>query len=397
MAYLVNPPSYLSVETFQSMANDFDLSSYSSAQLQQKLCAASDWANSIMQRDLLAQEQTIRFIGDGTDRLDLGKALVLYIKRAQIVIPNAQGYSIPINELLLDYQTGDAFEYAPLYWAGAGYRSMFPNGAPIDVTLAWGYGYTAAKAPQWSAADQAGGGIPAGNYNVAITARTFWGETTASVVQYETATGSFLVTVTSGIGVYLYRIYVSSAADNTTLNASCVAGATSVTPAATAGMTVNSQWLIGSGATAEVVTVTGAVSGGNVPISATQFAHNANEAMIPAPLLVTEMPLVAYGASPITTEINSLLPQNNLFADPLPTIDTSAPPIPWAIQEATRLLTLVGIFEQNNLANRGLYMQRSAERTRSWKSTEGNSGRGVPTLAQQATDMLQRFVYRGMM
>ena len=394
---LVSPPTLVSVTQFKGFANDFDLTSYSDPQLQDKLSAATAAAESICRRSLLAREETIRFIGDGTDKLDLGKPLIIYVKRAQVVIPGPTGYSIPVNELLIDYGSGDAFEYAPLYFAGAGYRSIFPYGAPIDITFAWGYGYTAAKAPAWTASDVSGGGLAAGSYNVAVTARTFWGETTAAVSQYTTSTGSFDIAITSGIGVYIYRVYISDATDNTTISSSPLAGATTFNVTATAGMTVGSQWLLDSGSLAEVVTISGVVGSTVTVGAALTNAHTSGAKFIPAPLLVQEAPVSAFGTSPITLGVNTLSPSNGLWPDALPTSDTSAPPLPWAIQEAIRLLTLSSIYEQNNLANQGVYQQRSGNRLVSWVSTEGKSGKGVPTMWQQATQLLDPYVYRGMM
>lgn len=395
--YLVSPKSYVTVAQMLAYANDFDLASYSPTQMIAKVEGASAWANSLMKQDLLAQQKVIRYIGDGSDRLNLQKSPLLYIKRAQIVVPGVQSYFIPPDELLIGYEDGEAFMYAPLYWAGAGYRSLFPLNAPIDVTLAWGYGFTAAKPPQWSAVDYSGGGLPAGNYNVAITTATFFGETSAPVAQYATATGSFTVTIISNQGAYIYRIYVSPAADNTTLPGGSLVNATSLTPGATTGMTLNSEWLLDSGANAEVVTISGAPVGGVVPIaSPTLYAHADGCPMIPVPQLVNEAPVSAFAGLPITASIATLSPQNGLPPDALPTVDTSAPETPPAIIEAVQLLFLAGIFERNNKANRGVYSQRITDRMTAWKSTEGNSGKGVPTLVQQATSLLSPFIFRGM-
>lgn len=395
MAYLVNPPTLVSVSQFKGFANDFDLTSYTDSQLQDKLCAATAAAEAICRREILAREQTFRYLGDGTDKLDMQKPLVLYVKRAQIVIPGPTGFSIPVNELLVDYSSGDAFEYAPLYFAGAGYRSIFPYGAPIDITLAWGYGYTAASAPSWTAADVSGGGLAAGTYNVAVTTRTFWGETTATVKQYTTSTGSFAITVTLNLGAYVYRVYVSDATHNTTINGNISAGASSFVATASTGMNVGDKWLLGSGADAEVVTIANVNGTTITPSSAVVNAHTTGEAFILCPLAVAEMPVASFGTSPITMTINSTTPQNQLWADSLPVSDTSAPPLPWGIQEAVRLLTLSALFEQNNPANRGVYQQRSGERMTSYVSTEGRSGKGVPTMWQQATELLSPFMYRG--
>jgi len=400
MAYLVNPPSYLSLATFKGMANDLDISSYTDAQLIQKLNAGSAWANSIMRRNLLAQEQTIRYIGDGTDKLDLGKEPLLYIKRAQIVIPGPTGLAVPVNELLVDYEHGEIFEYAPLYFAGAGYRSIFPKGAPFDVTLGWGYGYTVAVAPPIALSDVSGSGtgLTAGAYNVAVTAKTFWGETSAIVQQYTNSSGFINIVVTSGIGVYTYRVYLSSAAHNTTLNGGISAGVSSLVVTSATGITANAYYLLDTGVgTQEVVQVASSyASGTTIPLAAaTANAHLTGVPFIPAPMNTAELPVTAFGGNPITFIANSLVPSNNLVSATLPTTDTSAPPLPWELQEAVRLLVLSSLYEQNNLANRGLYQQKSGERSLTWKSTEGMSGKGVPTMASQAEQLLTGYKYQG--
>jgi hypothetical protein len=242
--------------------------------------------------------------------------------------------------------------------------------------------------------------VPAGPYNVAVTARTFYGETSAVPTQFTTSTGTFKFVVTSGIGVYIYRLYVSFAAHNTTLNGGISAGVSSLVAASGTGITAGAYYLLDTGVgTQEVVQVASSyVSGTTIPLVApTTYAHLNGVQFIPCPLLVAEMPVSAFGGAPITMGVDTLTPSNNLFPDPLPFVDSSAPQIPWAITEAVRLLTLSPIFEQNNPANRGVYQEKSGDRMVSFRSTEGTSGRGVPTLVSQATDLLSSYAYRGFM
>ena len=404
--FLINPPTYVSVAQIKADANDFPLGQYSDAQLLTKLIAASSWAESIMKQKLLAQEQKIRYIGDGSDRLSLKKTPLLYVKRAQIVVPGVQSYFIPPNELLIDYESGEVYMYAPLYFAGAGYRSLFPLNAPIDITLAWGYGYVAAAPPLWTAADYPTGGLPPGEYNVAVTTATFWGETTPwsgpnpvrpGIVLYDTATGSFTITMTSNNGAYIYRIYISPAANNTTLAGAAVAGAATLDLAANGTIAIGDQLLINDPAgPQEIVEVVGDPSPGSVPITPTLYAHAMGVAVIEAPLCVNEAPVSAFAGQTITASVATLDPQNGLPPDPVPVMDTSPPPMPAQIQEAVKLLFLSGIFERNNKANRGIYQQRITDRTVSWRSTEGQSGKGTPLLVEQATALLQPYIYRGL-
>jgi hypothetical protein len=146
---------------------------------------------------------------------------------------------------------------------------------------------------------------------------------------------------------------------------------------------------------AENVTVTGAPSGGSVPITATQNAHAAGETIVVAMTCVAESPATNYGTSTMTVTVTSLAAPS-IGALPAPLADTSPWPIPNGIVEAARLLALSMLYEQNNAANRGIYQQRSKDRTLSWKSTEGQGGLGHPLMVEEATEMLQPFVYRGL-
>lgn len=63
--------------------------------------------------------------------------------------------------------------------------------------------------------------------------------------------------------------------------------------------------------------------------------------------------------------------------------------MPEELREAVRILTVAMAMEQNNPANRGVYQLDSGKKRVSFRSTEGNSGRGKPTLVEQAEAMLQ--------
>jgi hypothetical protein len=388
--------SYLTPAQFLALPSDYDFDGYDTAELQSILSAASGQADAYMRRSYRAQEQTIRYWGAGRSYLELEQKPLLYVKRVQVAIPGTQGIIMPVDQILLDYEQGEMFEYTPLYWQGnLGY--VFPRDVPVDVTLGWGYGATVAKAPVIAIVDQAGaGGLAPGTYNVAVTAKTFFGETTAAVQQYDTATGAFLITPTQGLGVYVYRAYASPASDNTTITAEATVGAMELTVGSIAGMAPNAQWLLGSGSTAEVVTILNA-AGSTVTLAAgCTNAHGAADPFIPVPGLVAESPFVAYGSQPINLLVNSLNPPTNYYQDILPTADSSAPAMPDAIIEAVRLLSLSRIYEQNNKANRGVQNVAEGNKRLTWRSTEGNSGRGTPLLVEEAKDLLSPYALNGL-
>jgi hypothetical protein len=377
------------------MANDYDFSRFSNDELQGILNRASGVADSIMRKSYLAREQTVRYFGDGSNKIDLQQRPLIYVKRLVLVAPGPGSVTLPISQLLIDYEAGQMQEYTPLLLQGLGTTIVFPRGIPVDVTMAWGYAGTGVvKSPMWTAKDAPGVGMAPGTYNIAVTARTMWGEVPATPQTYETASGVIAVVFTPTLGAYLFRVYASSAQNNTTLSASSLVGATSLTPVSTTGMTAGSQWLLDVGANAEVVTLSGPPADGSVPCAATQFAHASDVAMIPVPTLCAETNLTAFGLTPLEVDLQSLNPTDGLSADPLPTGDTSMPPVPQAIPEATRLLTLDIINEQNNKANQGINQVAEGDKRITWRSTEGTSGRGVSTLYERAAAMLGPYSLR---
>lgn len=388
-------PSYLTPAQFLALPNDYDFTSYSTPQIQAMLTAASGHADSIMKKSYLAQEGTIRYTGTGLAHIELEEKPLLYVKRVQIALPGAQGLIFPANQLLIDYEQGSVLDYTPLYWQGVlGY--VFPKGIPVDVTCAWGYGLTVATAPKVTIVDGQGTGLPAGTYNVAVTSKTQYGETTAVVQSYTTASGVFVITPAEVLGVYVFRAYVSPATYNTTLSSGVAAAATTLPVTATAGMNPGDQWLLGAGATLEVVTIA-TVGGGNVTLTAgTLYAHNSGEAFIPVPVLVGESPFVAYGTQTIQILVNSLNAPANFWQDILPTTDSSAPQIPDAIPEAVRQLVLDRVYEQNNLANRGVSGVSEGDKRVMWRSTTGNSGRGTSSIIDTVTALLEPYVNSGL-
>jgi hypothetical protein len=387
--------SYLTATQLKALPSDYDLSGYTDAQLDSMCVAATGYADSYMRRSYRAQERTIRYYGSGESFLQLEEKPLLYVKRVQLAIPATQGAILPTSQLLIDYEAGAMLSYTPMYWQGVrGY--VFPRNVPVDVTQAWGCGYSVAKPPAITIAESQGTGLTPGAYNVAVTAKTFYGETSSPVQQYTTTSGVFVITPAPGLGVYLFRAYASPAANNTTLTAAPAAGATALAVAGSTGMTPNAQWLLGAGATAEVVTIA-SVAGSNVTLAAgLQFAHAIGEAFIPVPILVGESPFVAYGSTTLQITVNSLSAPANIWQDTLPTVDTSSPQVADGILEANRLLILQRIYEQNNLANRGIYQMGENTNRIAWKQTDGMSGTGKPLMVQQAESLLDAYAENGL-
>jgi hypothetical protein len=381
-------PSYLTAAQFQAMPLDYDLTSYDAGQIQDLLNRASGTADAFMRRSLLAKERTVRYTGDGSNKLELRESPILYVKRLQLIVPGSYGAIIPPNQLLIDYQSGSVINYTPVYlMQGLGYYSMFPSGCPIDVTLAYGYGYSATTAPSWSAVDSGSGAIPAGTYNVALTTKTMYGETTAAVGTYTTATGSFLVSPGNVLGGYVYRAYLSSAANNTTLAANMAVGANTCSVASAGTLTAGDVLLIGG----EYLTVANVAGTTITTTTGATIAHSSGASVIERPMLAMESPFTSYGASGLQFTVSSLTPQNGIWQDAFPLTDTSAPVLPQAITEAVRLLAMSIIYEQNNPANRGFYLVDSGRKRTSYRATDGNSAKGVSSYMQQASELLKPY------
>ena len=386
---LTNPPTYVTVAQFRAMASDYDLTLYTDAQILDIVTRASGTADGLMRKSYLAQERTIRYMGDGSNKLNLYERPLLYIKRCQIIVPGTSGLQIPVDQLLIDYDSGSVLEYTPLLYQGQGYFARFPENVPVDFTIAYGYGL-AALAPSISSVDGTGAGIPPGTYNLAVTTKTMYGETTATVSTFTTVTGSRVVTITPVLGAYVYRAYISPATNNTTVAAPGNAiGDTVIPVTSTTGFTVGSKWRVDVGSKAEVFTIA-AIGTGNVTVTTPAlYAHAVFALVIPQPLLCAESPYTTYGGTSLQIAINSLTPPTGIWQDSLPTVDTSAPDIPAALTEAIRLLALDSLYEQNNLANRGVNMTESGRKRVSWRSTEGNSGKGSSFTQQRAEALLR--------
>ena len=387
---LASPPSYVTAATFLAQATDYDFSSYSNSEIQDALNMASGKVNAIIRRNLLAREITEEFFGNGSRSLNLGVFPIIYVKQMQFVQPGLQGFTIPLNRVIVDSLKGTIEQYSPLVLQGVGYVSVFPEGTPVAITYASGYGYGPLPMPVYTTADNlyAPGGLTPGTYLIGITSRAQWGETLPTYSIVTTALGSIIVTLAPQLGVWKYRAFASRA---TTLTAAASIGATSVAVASPAPFAVGQAVLLEPGAAAqEQVTVT-AIVGSAVGITATTKSHASGAAIAPVPSLVTDIAATTFGGTPVAGTISSLTLADGYYPELVPVADTSAIATPPEIVEAVRLLTLSRFYEQNNLSNRGVATTRSGSKSIAWRSTEGTNAKGIPLMEQQASELLAGF------
>lgn len=207
-------PSYIDAPTFTGqvsggLASNL-LANISPIVLQDILNRASGRADAIMCRSLLAREETRYYMGTGTQSLDIDETPLLYVRQIAFAQPGLGGLIIPTQNILVDYESGELITFTPLLLQGAGYVARFPRGVELAVRVAWGYGYAVAP-PQWTASDtqpSGYGSLAPGQYSVAVTAATFWGESTATPQTITTATGAFALAVKAQMGSERYRVYI---------------------------------------------------------------------------------------------------------------------------------------------------------------------------------------------
>lgn len=324
---LVTPRTYIPTEVFQKMPNDYDLTPYTSVQLQGLLVRATGSVDAYMKRTLLATEVTEQKVGDGSNLMYIDRFPIIYIKNIQFVLPGMQGYQVPVSQILIDYNVSELLNYTPLVFQGIGLTTVFPRGTPITITYGYGMGY-AVPSPSFTTKDVApttGTPLAPGTYYTAVSSQTMWGESQPTITPVTTATGAIQYTLTPVPGAYIYNVYLGTS---------------------------------------------------NSPSALTRVAQS---------------PSTNYGSQPLAVTVSSLAPPNGLFAQVFPASDSSAYPIPPAVIEATRLTALDMLWAQNNLANRGIAMQRSGDKDIRWRSTEGNSGRGVSYVTQQVQELLSPY------
>jgi hypothetical protein len=204
---LAKPQSYLTVANLKDMALDYDISTYSDDQLASMLVRASAVAESMMHKSYLATECTQQYEGTGNNRLDLARKPLAYVKKIELAIPGTVGWTLRLDQVLIDYPNGRLKIFQPLLWAGS-YYALFPWKATIEVTFAHGYGYTV-QPPAVTLADAMGGSLAPGDYDVAVTSQTPWGETTASLQTVTCSNGSLYATVTPVLGALVYRAFAA--------------------------------------------------------------------------------------------------------------------------------------------------------------------------------------------
>ncbi len=154
-------------------------------------------------------------------------------------------------------------------------------------------------------------------------------------------------------------------------------------------VTTRTEW---GETTATTTVVTTALGGVMITVTPTLGASQYRVFAAPhgaTPLtLVAEISATTYNTTPITALVTNLNAPTGEFSENLPTVDTSAHAMPFAFTEAARLYALSMIFEQNNLANRGVQLTVSDGKRTGWRSTEGSSGKGAPLYAVQAASLL---------
>lgn len=220
MPYLTTPASYLTLA--QLKADDtLDLTKKDGTTpigdptLSDLLEETSGQIDAMIRQSFLPQEETIELIGEGTNFLAVGRYPLIYVRQVKIVLPNAVGFDVPTQSLLVDYASGTLQNMTPLVFQGYGITTLFPQGVPIHVTCAWGVNYavppptfTAVAAPATTAP------LSAGPHTIQVTTRTYSGESLPGATQTVTlgAPGSIATTVTNAPGGLRYIVYLDGLA-----------------------------------------------------------------------------------------------------------------------------------------------------------------------------------------
>lgn len=395
---VAKPPTYVSLAQLKAMALDYDLSSYTDSQLLDILCRASGVADAMMKRSLLCTEKTEMLYGAGSNVLELGDGPIAYVRLMQFVQPGVSGFIIPTNRVLIDALKGEIVEYSPLQLQGIGYVSIFPLDLPIAVTYGRGYGFNPITSPLWTSVDAPavqGSSLPPGTYTGAMTVKTQWGESLPAYGVFTTASGARIFSLTPTIGAWKYAVYLAAGGSTVLTNAPIV-GAT-VLDLAAAEAFVNGQTITldGGNALAENVVIVSGAGSTILTVTPTVNAHGIGAAVAPQCALVYEVPGTTFGGEAMTQTVSSLTPPSGYFPSFAPTADTSALQPPFGIIEAVRLIVLGILYEQNSLANRGIYQTGAGTERITWRSTEGMSGRGIPLFYEQASGWLKPYSFRG--
>ncbi len=127
------------------------------------------------------------------------------------MLPNAVGFDVPTQSLLVDYEAGTLLNMTPLTFQGQGITTMFPAGCPLQITIGWGLNYSVPP-PTFTASPVYGVTVPygAGVHGVQVSSMTSAGESLPSAAQNVTlaSPGGIAVNVTNSPGALRYLVYV---------------------------------------------------------------------------------------------------------------------------------------------------------------------------------------------
>ncbi|GAC1387978.1 MAG: hypothetical protein NVSMB31_01210 [Vulcanimicrobiaceae bacterium] len=329
---LANPATYIAPSDFMAQRHPDDIQAQlldmGAAQVTDLLVRASGAADGLMRRSLLAREVTELFDGTGSREMELERRPVIYVREISYAQPGLANIVIPSSNLLIDYERGVLTTYTSVILPDGGLYARFPRNARIRVSFAYGYGFTIAQ-PVFTLADSvfplAGTRLNPGSYDIGVTARTPWGETTSIVRSFASVTGQIAVTIQPTLGAREYGVFMSPT------------GALQPSP-------------------------------GVSPLT-----------------LVAEVSPLQYSNVPLMTTIITNAPPVNEFSVNMPLVDSSANSVPNDIVEAVRLLAYDSIVESNNIANRGVV----GDNTTKYATTQGGSGTGVSAFFMRAQTILK--------
>lgn len=215
MPFLRTPASYLTLAQLKADSS-LDLTDRSGVALTD--ATLNDWLeetsgqiDGIIGQSFLPREETIEILGSGSNLLRVGRSPLLYVRQVKIVLPNAVGFDVPTQSLLVDYEAGTLLNMTPLTFQGQGITTMFPAGCPLQVTIGWGLNYSVPP-PTFTALPVYGVTSPyaAGAHSIQVSSMTSAGESLPSAAQNVTliSPGGFALTVTNSPGALRYLVYV---------------------------------------------------------------------------------------------------------------------------------------------------------------------------------------------
>jgi hypothetical protein len=212
---LVTPASYL---TLAQIKSDETLDLTTAAGVQISDATLNDWLeettgeiDAMIKQSFLPEEKTISLQGSGSNLLETHQYPLIYVRQVKIVLPNAVGFDIPTQSLLVDYESGTLLNMSPLTFQGVGIQTLFPKGVKLQITLATGVNY-AVPPPAFTISQQSGvtNAFSAGSHTVQLTTLTCAGESLPSSPQTITLPGGcgINVNVTNAPGGLRYLVYI---------------------------------------------------------------------------------------------------------------------------------------------------------------------------------------------